>query len=383
VSGGRRAVVVCRGWWGGRRGRAVPGHAALEWEIGGGAALHGPRSAGGGGSGNGWVAPAVKAPGTARPRRPGTGGPPATEGRGGRRAGGRSGIGPAGSRGWSRVVLSAAFFALPVLAEPFASGRGDVLVRRDCRSSIGREEVTLFGNGTVRVRSGPLGAERMVLGEVRRDEVESLVAAIRREDLREAGAGAAGPEGDWVERCLLELPVLAEGGGASGSARGEPVIAGSGEPAVVGVGESATDAAEGAAGGAAEGAGGLPDGDAEAGPGRPAGDGPATRFVYGQLDSLSLPLSRLVALVDGLAARVMVGAAAGGLPTGYRPREGDVLRRIDGVLFRVVRSTAALEGMPRGWELQGVQQPLAVYVVESDLPREFVELVSRERPDDP
>jgi hypothetical protein len=286
--------------------------------------------------------------------------------------------------------LAVLFFALPVFAQPFSSGRGDVLVRRDCRSSIGREEVTLFGNGTVRVRSGPLGAERMVLGEVRRDEVESLVAAIRREDLREAGAGSAGPEGDWVERCLLDLPVLAEGAGASGSGRGEPVIAGSGEPAVVGVDESAMGAGEGAAGAAeraagaaAEGAGGSPDGGAEAGPGRPAGDGPATRFVYGQLDSLSLPLSRLVALVDELAARVMVGAAAGGLPSGYRPREGDVLRRLDGVLFRVVRSTAAVEGMPRGWELQGVQQPLAVYLVESDLPREFVELVSRERPDEP
>ncbi|HEX2163262.1 MAG TPA: hypothetical protein VHM02_04885, partial [Thermoanaerobaculia bacterium] len=84
-----------------------------------------------------------------------------------------------------------------------------------------------------------------------------------------------------------------------------------------------------------------------------------------------------------LAARTAEGAAAGELPAGYRPRPGDVLRRADGVLFRVVRATAELEGMPGGWELHGVVQPLAVYVVEADLPRAFVELVSRAGGDGP
>jgi hypothetical protein len=234
------------------------------------------------------------------------------------------------------AVLLLIFSAPLTSAQPIPGGRGDVLVRRDCRSSIAREEVTLFGNGTVRLRSGPLGEERMVLGEVSREEVESLVAAIRREDLREAGAGAAGPEGDWVERCVLELPVL-----------------------------------------------GAVTHDGSLGPGRPTDGSLPTRFRYGHLDSLALPLARVVALVDDLGARVAAGAAAGGLPSGYRPRAGDVLRRIDGVLFRVVRTTADVEGMPRGWELQGVVQPLAVYVIESDLAREFVEVVSREEADAP
>jgi hypothetical protein len=237
----------------------------------------------------------------------------------------------AGARLALGLFLLLICFSPLAAAQPIPGGRGDVLVRRDCRSLIAREEVTLFGNGTVRLRSGPLGEERMVLGEVSREEVESLVAAIRREDLREAGAGAAGPEGDWVERCVLELPVL-----------------------------------------------GAVTHDGSLGPGRPADGSLPTRFRYGHLDSLALPLARVVALVDDLGARVAAGAAAGGLPSGYRPRAGDVLRRIDGVLFRVVRATAAVEGMPRGWELQGVVQPLAVYVVESDLAREFVEVVSRE-----
>lgn len=229
--------------------------------------------------------------------------------------------------------------AVPAATQPIPTGRGDVLLRRDCRSTIAREEVTLFGNGTVRLRSGPLGEERMVLVEVTRDEVESLVAALRAEDFAEAGAGSAGPQGDWVESCLLELPVLAAPGSAeSDEARPDQPLA----------------------------------------PGRPSGDHAATRFRYGHLDSLSLPLARVVALVDELAVRVAAGAAAGRLPAGYRPRQGDVLRRADGVLFRVVRATEPFDGMPGGWELQGVVQPLALYLFEADLPLEFVELVSRD-----
>jgi hypothetical protein len=254
--------------------------------------------------------------------------------------------------------------AVSAAAQPIPTGRGDVLLRRDCRSAIAREEVTLFGNGTVRLRSGPLGEERMVLVEVTRDEVESLVAALRAEDFAEAGAGSAGPEGDWVERCVLELPVLAEATAGAGS---DPAGAG-GDPR---------------RGEAASAGGDHTRSEGSLGPGRPSGDRPATRFQYGHLDSLSLPLARVVALVDELAARVAAGAAAGRLPADYRPRQGDVLRRADGVLFRVVRDTAAFAEMPGGWELQGVVQPLVLYIFEADLPRDFVELVSRDEADGP
>lgn len=271
-------------------------------------------------------------------------------------------------------------------AQAIPAGRGDVLLRRDCRSAIAREEVTLFGNGTVRLRSGPLGEERMVLVEVTRDEVESLVAAIRAEVYAEAGAGSAGPEGDWVERCLLELPVLAaaapdEEPASAGAPRN---AAGGGEGGSEGGREGGGDPAGGEeAGPVAGGPAGTARTDPPLGPGRPSGDRPATRFRYGHLDSLSLPLARVVGLIDELAARATLESAAGRLRADYRPRQGDVLRRADGVLFRVVRSTAPLDGLPGGWELQGVVQPLAVYVYESDLPREFVELVSRDEPDGP
>ncbi|HUO86018.1 MAG TPA: hypothetical protein VM617_01400 [Thermoanaerobaculia bacterium] len=273
--------------------------------------------------------------------------------------------GPRRHRGRARRRHALALVALlvgPTLAasQPFSTGRGDVLLRRDCRSTIAREEVTLYGNGTVRLRSGPLGEERMILGEVPPEEVTALVLAFRGEDLADAGSGSAGPEGGWVVQCLLELPLLVPPSGEAVESDGPP------SP------DAATD--DPASRVRRE----LP-----LGPGRPSGDLPATRFRYGHLDSLSLSLSRVVGRIDVLVAGVVEGAAAGSLPAGYRPRTGDVLRRADGVLFRVVRATADLEGMPRGWELQGVVQPLAVYVVESDLPREFVELVSRDGDDVP
>jgi len=236
------------------------------------------------------------------------------------------------------VVALTVLLAVPPLlaaAGDDLSGRDVVLLRRDCASAIHREEVTLFANGTVRLRRGPPGEEEMSLGELPPDEVAALVAALREEDLTE-GEGSGGPEGEWVERCRLELPVLATPGSPPPPGR-----------------VPRTPAAERS----------------------PRGPAAPVVFTYGRFDSLPLGLSRVAAAVDRLVPRATVRR---GLPAGYRPRPGDVLRRVDGVLFTVVRTTAQLgpEG-PRGWELQGVVQPLAVYVAESDLPAEFVELVSR------
>ena len=50
-----------------------------------------------------------------------------------------------------------------------------------------------------------------------------------------------------------------------------------------------------------------------------------------------------------------------------------MLRRADGILFRVERHTAT----KGGWELQGVEQPLVIYIIEDEIPKLFVELVRR------
>jgi hypothetical protein len=63
------------------------------------------------------------------------------------------------------------------------------------------------------------------------------------------------------------------------------------------------------------------------------------------------------------------------LPTGYEPAVGDVLRRVDGVLFEVQGRTADELGL----ELQGVNQPLTVYIAKDRVAEVFVALVSRGR----
>lgn len=213
-----------------------------------------------------------------------------------------------------------------------ADERSTVLVLQECESSISRRELTLFANGTVRLRQGPPGEESMALGELAPDVLAGWTATLRDEDLSEVDRATTGPGGDWAERCRLELHY-----GAMEHFFGAPPKEGHGMG----------------------GEGWPPDG--------------SLAFEYGRYHSLALPLSRAVAQVEGLMERLDLAPGRHTLPAGYEPRRGDVLRRTDGVLFRVVRATALGEG----WELQGVQQPLALYVPSSEFPKLFVELVER------
>jgi hypothetical protein len=220
--------------------------------------------------------------------------------------------------------------------EPTADPRSVVLLERSCESTLDREELTLFANGTVRLRHTILGRggrvedATMALGELPPDELAAWVDRVREEDLGETETASAGPGGDWVERCRLTLDY-------------DAMARWIGPPP-----ETERDRS-----------GWWPSGRAT--------------YRYGHLDTLSLPLARLLSGVDGIAGRVDAAVGRHSLPNGYRPRAGDVLRRADGVLFRVERNTAS----KGGWELQGVDQPLAVYVLEDDIPRLFVELVRR------
>jgi len=214
--------------------------------------------------------------------------------------------------------------------------RSVVLVERVCESTLERQEVTLFANGTVRVRrSGPdadgrEGEPDMALGELPPDELAAWTDRIREEDLSETDARSSGPGGDWVERCSLSLDY---------------------------------DAME-------RWVGPPPRLDRDHSAWHPSGQ---ATYRWGHLDSLSLPLSRLSGLVDAIAARVDLATGRHSLPPDYRPRAGDVLRRADGILFRVERHTAT----KGGWELQGVEQPLVIYIIEDEIPKLFVELVRR------
>jgi hypothetical protein len=160
--------------------------------------------------------------------------------------------------------------------------RSIVLLRRDCRSDIGRHEVTLFANGTVRLREGLPQDPKMTLAELNPEELRAFRARLDGEDLSEVEERApGGVDGAWVESCVLEL------------LRAEQT----------------------------------------------------RRFRYGRYESLPLNLSRVLTVADDIAAKVDPRAGAQHLPAGYVPRTGDVLRRVDGELFEVMGQTADKQGV--------------------------------------
>lgn len=150
-------------------------------------------------------------------------------------------------------------------------------LRRDCSSELGRNEITLFANGTVRWREWREDELTMRLTELGRDEVEAFVRRLSLHglaDLREAPGGVAG---EWMERCELTLS--------------------------------------------------LP-------------ERPPRTVRYGRLDTHPLALADLLRIAEELADRARSSPVAGGLPADYVPRFGDLLLRADEIEFEVVGRTA-------------------------------------------
>jgi hypothetical protein len=210
-------------------------------------------------------------------------------------------------RGFLSFVLL--LLAVPVLAK---DPRSTEVFRFDCSNTLGRREVTLFGNGTIRLRDGKPGEELLGLAELGPEEYRGFIERLKAENLAEIGRLPTGVEGEWVEQCMLSLA--------------------------------------------------LPE--------------QAPRVIhFGRYDTLPLPLSRLLLISQDLAAKVTTMEGTERLPDGYEPRLYDVLRRVDGNLYRV----AAFSVDGKGVELQGVYQPVAVYMQIDQLRTEFKSLVSRRR----
>ena len=190
------------------------------------------------------------------------------------------------------------------------SDRSRELLDYRCANSLGVRQVTLFANGTVRVREG-LGKEpKMRLGEIGPVELEGYLRRLAGEDLSEVHDRQESTEGEWVEHCTLRLAL----------------------------------------------------------------DGARERLIsFSRYDSLPLQLAAVLRVADEVAAKTRTTSE---LPVGYHARVGDVLRRADGVLFAVMGFTS--DGV--GIELQGVEQPLVVYVRPEDVPSQFEALVSRRMP---
>ena len=209
------------------------------------------------------------------------------------------------------LPLAAAAVTAPAAPAQERDPRGVELLRYVCASSIGRSDLTLFANGTLRLREDlPDEEPRMRLAELGRSELAAYLARLGEEDLSEVDVRGPETSGDWVETCDLQLML------------------------------------EGA---------------------------PRRRLRFGRMDSLPLALGRLLRVVDDLLIEVDRLAPRSRLPEGYEPAAGDRLRRFDGKLYRVVAHT----GDGAGLELEGIDEPLVLFIPVAALRDEFEELVWR------
>ncbi len=167
--------------------------------------------------------------------------------------------------------------------EPLVDRRSHELVRLDCASGILSRELSLFANGTVRIRDrgGPDPGIR--LAEFNENELDGFRARLEEIDLSEASSRIRGPSGETLEQCLLRLEMTS---------------------------------------------------------------GQIDEFRFPRLAALPLSLGRLLAVLDDLTLlaeqRYRLSA---GLPISYQPRAGDLLVKSDGSRYRIVRVTAEGAGV--------------------------------------
>lgn len=174
--------------------------------------------------------------------------------------------------------------------------------------------MTLFGNGTVRLREGLWEEQRMELDDLEPEELASTLAELGRIrasiELPPSPLDSGVVDGQWVERCEVVLELE---GAAPWSHRFSPYE--------------------------------IP----------------------------PLAVASLIHVADDLAEHTRPPAGPDRLPADYEPRSGDVLRSVDGERFRVLRPTIDGEGL----ELQGLDAPVRIFVALDGLSEAFVALESR------
>ena len=181
------------------------------------------------------------------------------------------------------TVLGISLAMAPVRPARGEDDRSTEILRYECRTDTTRREVTLFANGTIRVRDGVLGNEGMGLTELGPDDLKAFLNRLSGEDLSRERSPERGVQGAWVEHCELRLQ--------------------------------------------------LPGKDLQS-------------YRFGHYDPLQLNLSRVVHIAEELGDKVQIVKEKDEIPVDYVPKPGDVLKRAgDGERFRVVAYTADKKGV--------------------------------------
>lgn len=193
-----------------------------------------------------------------------------------------------------------------------------ILLEMRCQSDLGKSTITLFARGGVRLAEQLRGQEeRIRVRELSQSELDAYLERLSQVDLREvrqAKAIGRGTDGEWLDQCTLVLQLSGE----------------------------------------------VP-----------------KEYLWRRLETVPLGLSNLIRIVEEMPVGGLEITGTR-LPQGYQPKAGDILRRRDGVEFRVGQPTS--DG--RGIELQGVEQPFTIFVPLDSVDQEFIELVAsrHERP---
>ena len=160
--------------------------------------------------------------------------------------------------------------------------RSIALLREDCRGALSRREITLFANGTLRLREGDAESPRMVLHELDRVRTARFLERLSAIELGDSPSPPNAPSGEWTERCLLELE--------------------------------------------------LP-------------DRPRERVEYDRYATGSLALDGVRRLIEDLFDEMREALSSAEIPATYRPTLGDRLERADGEVFEVVAFTLDGKGV--------------------------------------
>ncbi len=174
-------------------------------------------------------------------------------------------------------------FTGTTVPEPPVDRRSHELVRLGCSSGTLSRELTLFANGTVRIRDqgGPDPGIR--LAELNENELDGFRARLEEIDLSETSSRTRGPSGEMLEQCLLRLELTS---------------------------------------------------------------GQIDEYRFPRIAVLSLALGRVLAVLDDLTLLAEQRyRLSSGLPISYQPRAGDVLLKSDGSRYRIVRVTAEGAGV--------------------------------------